>query len=298
MKKLLFVAALLCCQMMSAADALTKSDTLWMNDEYEKVKANIATVIGIVQEVDEDSNEAVVYCYDRESAQLLSVQRRVASGKGRGLRTGKQVYYDEQGNVQLTKEYALYTDELKGKKRTRCVYETLLNPDGSLAEEVTFEYKKDANKEKTKVHRYYVRQCYYPNGKLQYKETLDEKGCKTVYYNEKGKKDKHPGQTIAPYETMPDYPGGLKKLFNYLSETVKYPPVAKENGIQGRVIVQFTVDKDGTIGDVEVVRSGGDPSLDREAVRVIKAMPKWNPGTRRGKPVRVRYTVPVNFRLQ
>lgn len=99
-------------------------------------------------------------------------------------------------------------------------------------------------------------------------------------------------------ETMPEFPGGQQALFKYLSENVKYPAIAQENGIQGRVICQFVVNKDGAIVDVEVVRSGGDPSLDKEAIRVIKSMPKWKPGKQRGKAVRVKYTVPVNFRLQ
>ena len=99
-------------------------------------------------------------------------------------------------------------------------------------------------------------------------------------------------------ETMPEFPGGQQALFKYLSENVKYPAIAQENGIQGRVICQFVVNKDGAIVDVEVVRSGGDASLDKEAMRVIKSMPKWKPGMQRGKAVRVKYTVPVNFRLQ
>ena len=99
-------------------------------------------------------------------------------------------------------------------------------------------------------------------------------------------------------ESMPEFPGGQQALFKYLSENVKYPVIAQENGIQGRVICQFVVNKDGSIVDVEVVRSGGDPSLDKEAIRVIKSMPKWKPGKQRGKPVRVKYTVPVNFKLQ
>ena len=99
-------------------------------------------------------------------------------------------------------------------------------------------------------------------------------------------------------ESMPEFPGGQQALFKYLSENVKYPVIAQENGIQGRVICQFVVNKDGSIVDVEVVRSGGDASLDKEAVRVIKTMPKWKPGKQRGKAVRVKYTVPVNFKLQ
>lgn len=99
-------------------------------------------------------------------------------------------------------------------------------------------------------------------------------------------------------ETMPEFPGGQAALFKYLSEKVKYPVIAQENGIQGRVICQFTVNKDGSIVDVNVARSSGDASLDKEALRVIQSMPKWSPGKQRGKPVRVKYTVPVNFKLQ
>ena len=99
-------------------------------------------------------------------------------------------------------------------------------------------------------------------------------------------------------ETMPEFPGGQQALFKYLGENVKYPVIAQENGIQGRVICQFVVNKDGSIVDVVVVRSSGEPSLDKEALRVINSMPKWKPGKQRGKPVRVKYTVPVNFRLK
>ena len=99
-------------------------------------------------------------------------------------------------------------------------------------------------------------------------------------------------------ETMPEFPGGQQALFKFLGENVKYPVIAQENGIQGRVICQFVVNKDGSIVDVVVVRSSGEPSLDKEALRVINSMPKWKPGKQRGKPVRVKYTVPVNFRLQ
>ena len=99
-------------------------------------------------------------------------------------------------------------------------------------------------------------------------------------------------------ESMPEFPGGQQALFKYLADNVKYPVIAQENGIQGRVICQFVVNKDGSIVDVVAVRSSGEASLDKEAIRVISSMPKWKPGKQRGKPVRVKYTVPVNFRLQ
>ena len=98
-------------------------------------------------------------------------------------------------------------------------------------------------------------------------------------------------------EQMPSFPGGPSALFEYLSKNIKYPVVAEENGIQGRVIVSFVVERDGSITDVRVVKSV-DPSLDKEAVRVVKAMPKWIPGKQNGSAVRVKYTVPVTFRLQ
>lgn len=98
-------------------------------------------------------------------------------------------------------------------------------------------------------------------------------------------------------EKMPEFPGGLKALFRYLSENVKYPVIAQENGIQGEVICSFVIEKDGSITNAEVVRSAGDASLDKEAVRVLRGMPRWSPGIQEGAPVRVKYTVPVNFRL-
>ena len=98
-------------------------------------------------------------------------------------------------------------------------------------------------------------------------------------------------------ETMPEFPGGQGALLQYLAKSIKYPVIAQENGIQGRVSCSFVVNKDGSIVDAEVIR-GVDPSLDKEALRVINSMPKWSPGKQRGKPVRVKYTVPVTFRLQ
>lgn len=96
-------------------------------------------------------------------------------------------------------------------------------------------------------------------------------------------------------EEMPQFPDG--DVASYLGKNIKYPVVAQENGIQGRVICQFVINKDGSIVDVQVVR-GVDPSLDKEAVRVIQNMPRWTPGKQRNQPVRVKYTLPVNFKLQ
>ena len=98
-------------------------------------------------------------------------------------------------------------------------------------------------------------------------------------------------------EQMPSFPGGPAALMKYLSENMRYPAVAEENGIQGRVTVQFVVEKDGSVTDVKTMKSV-DPALDREAERVVKSMPKWIPGKQNGSAVRVKYFVPVVFRLQ
>ncbi len=98
-------------------------------------------------------------------------------------------------------------------------------------------------------------------------------------------------------EEQPEYPGGNAAMMQFLSDNIRYPVIAQENGIQGRVICNFVVERDGSITDVQVVR-GVDPSLDREAVRVIQQMPRWKPGKQRGQAVRVRFTLPVVFRLQ
>ena len=98
-------------------------------------------------------------------------------------------------------------------------------------------------------------------------------------------------------EFMPEFPGGTAALMKYLGANIKYPTISQEMGSAGKVIVQFVVDKDGTITDPTVVR-GVDAYLDKEAIRVISSMPKWKPGVQNGKKVRVKYTVPVVFRLQ
>ena len=97
-------------------------------------------------------------------------------------------------------------------------------------------------------------------------------------------------------ERMPEFPGGEAAMNQFINRTIRYPVIAQENGIQGRVVVQFVVNTDGKIVDVEVVR-GVEESLDKEAIRVVKAMPPWNPGRQGGKNVRVKYTLPIRFRI-
>lgn len=105
------------------------------------------------------------------------------------------------------------------------------------------------------------------------------------------------GEIFEVVESNPSFPGGDEALMKWLSKNLKYPASAQDAGIQGRVVVQFVVNKDGSIVEPKVVRNV-DPALDKEAIRVVSAMPKWTPGKQRGKTVRVRYTLPVMFRLQ
>ena len=105
-------------------------------------------------------------------------------------------------------------------------------------------------------------------------------------------------QIFTIVEKNPEFPGGQQAMLRYVAENIKYPVIAQENGVQGRVVCQFVVEKDGKPSNIKVVRSSGDDSLDKEAVRVISSMPKWKPGMQQGKPVRVTFTLPVAFRLQ
>ena len=98
-------------------------------------------------------------------------------------------------------------------------------------------------------------------------------------------------------EEMPAFPGGEAKLMEYVAKNVKYPQIARETGVQGRVYVNFVVEPDGSVSNVSVLRGIGG-GCDEEAIRVVKSMPKWKPGKQRGKAVRVSYMLPVNFKLQ
>jgi TonB family protein len=131
-----------------------------------------------------------------------------------------------------------------------------------------------------------------------YKKTYDkvyEETYNEVYeeaYNEYVDEDK----VYDVVEDMPIFPGGSSALFEYLNKNIRYPVVAQENDVQGRVVATFVVERDGSIGDVRIVKSV-DPSLDKEAQRIVKSMPHWIPAKQNGIAVRCKYTVPVTFRL-
>jgi TonB family protein len=97
-------------------------------------------------------------------------------------------------------------------------------------------------------------------------------------------------------EDMPEFPGGMQGLLTYIGKNLQYPANARENNVQGRVMVSFVVNEDGHLSDFKVEKSAND-ELDNEAIRMAKSMPNWKPGSHEGKPVKVRYTIPINFRL-
>lgn len=137
-------------------------------------------------------------------------------------------------------------------------------------------------------------------GKQTYEGTGDKDAKTKDEVDDELKKTAPPPKEEKPLtvvEQMPQYPGGDGELMKFLSGEIKYPVVAAENGIQGRVVVRFVVGKDGKVSDVKVVKSL-DPSLDKEAVRVVQKMPNWVPGKQNGRSVAVYYTLPVTFRLQ
>lgn len=109
--------------------------------------------------------------------------------------------------------------------------------------------------------------------------------------------EKEPEKPFVSVEQMPQFPGGDSELMKFIGNNLKYPPIAAENGIEGRVVIRFVVGKDGKVSDAQVLRSL-DPSCDKEAIRVVKSMPTWVPGMQNGRKVPVYYTLPVLFKLQ
>lgn len=197
-------------------------------------------------------------------------------------------------------------EEAEEQEEEEIVYE--VQPEEQLVAEETvmnsekftaYEMEDDAPEQVTKTQDE-VAQSDVAIGAIDYNEGSDE-AEHVLKVNEKVVDEVPPAveetKIFEVVEQMPSFPGGDAALMQFLSKNIKYPVVAEENGIQGRVIATFVVERDGSITDVKVVKSV-DPSLDKEAIRVLKSMPKWIPGKQNGSAVRVKYTVPVTFRLQ
>lgn len=133
---------------------------------------------------------------------------------------------------------------------------------------------------------------------VEFESTEDDKdeAVETNYGDEGDGEAYGEEEVFAIVEQMPQFPGGESALMRFITKNMRYPTIAAENGIQGRVICTFVIGKDGKVSQVQVMRSV-DPALDKEAIRVISMLPAWKPGKQRGRPVRVRYTLPIVFRL-
>ena len=135
------------------------------------------------------------------------------------------------------------------------------------------------------------RECY-----IRKKETKEEYLLRQQKAQEKENAAINEDMIYRDVEEMPSFPEGQDGVFGYISKNIHYPVVAEENGIQGRVLVSFIIEKDGSLTDF-VIEKSVDPSLDKEAIRLVRSMPKWNPGKKDGQSVNVKYTLPITFRL-
>lgn len=158
--------------------------------------------------------------------------------------------------------------------------------------------QKQERQDQKKQERQEQREVAKPVPTLPVRDVLDDESADVVSKERQEPPAESADNTVYDVaEQMPNFPGGDSQLMTYLSQNIRYPVLAAENGIQGRVVCSFIVERDGSLTDVKVSRSV-DPSLDREALRVIKSMPRWMPGKNNGSTVRVKYTLPVTFRLQ
>lgn len=174
-------------------------------------------------------------------------------------------------NITANGSIYIKIDNVKMKEE-KITWQT--NPDGVILEDLFFQLQSDSLKYDELVN-------WNPNEESEIVPTTNDNEVKD----------------IDRVDEKPSFPGGESAMKSYLNSNVKYPDVAQENGVQGRVIVESIIEKDGSMSDVKVIRSV-DPSLDREALRVVKAMPKWTPAKLKGIPVRTKCTTPVVFRLQ
>lgn len=215
------------------------------------------------------------------------------------LATYYSVYVYDTIDTNLRTELNYYKSGVKKSEATQ------------MREASTTSYKRDYWKVDGKYTEWYengkpYKVIHYQHGKFDGKLILFWENGKTKrddLFQEgdllKGKCTDSIGNELEyfPYEVMPEFPGGEAALMKYLSKKIIYPFYSQMHGIQGLVVVKFWVEKDGAIKKM-VIEKSVYPELDNEALRLIKRMPKWKPGMQEGKPVRVKYTLPVNFRLQ
>ncbi|MBO7129326.1 MAG: TonB family protein [Prevotella sp.] len=200
---------------------------------------------------------------------------------------------DIDGRYKVDFKYSFYNGEQKGYE-TRTVYLTVTEMDGKYLIS-DYEVVEDAGEIEQEQETQEIQENDMQSQKV------DPQVKSAVEFRSGDIKESEPPKTedtnvYDQVEQMPQFPGGQAALIQYLAKNIKYPVAAEENGIQGKVVVSFIVERDGTISNVKIAKSV-DPSLDREALRVVKSMPRWQPGKQKGANVRVKYTAPVNFSL-
>jgi len=184
--------------------------------------------------------------------------------------------YFKSGQIKSQTNYADYKNKISHGKQM------VWNEKGRLREDINFQN----NKIHGQLLTYWdngnsKRIDNYKNGKLIEGKCFSSAGEDTTYYD---------------FETMPEFPGGEIKLFNYLRREIKYPVLSREKGIEGQVVVRFIISKSGAVSEVEIIQSVNN-ELDREAMRVVSNMPDWKPGVHDGEPVDVIYNLPIKFTL-
>jgi len=187
----------------------------------------------------------------------------------------KRLYY-ESGQIKFESNYNPYSEKkLHGKRKEW--YEN-----GQIQKDIDFENGKLNGELLT----------YWDNGKLKRKDTyIEDNLIEGKVWNSDGKEAQYYN-----FQIMPEFPGGINALFQYLEKNVKYPKKSRRKGIEGRVLLKFIVEKDGSISNVSVIESVNN-EMDAEAVRVVKKMPKWEPGMEDGENVRISFNLPLKFRL-
>ena len=222
---------------------------------------------------------------------IIGVNAIIEANKKEEISAEVELMNITKKEVKVEKKAPVKIEEAKPVEKVKSSVKfvpPVIKKDSEVKPEEELKSQDDLNKTKTAIGSFNV-------------EGNDDKGGEVLKAKEVIAQQEPPKQEETKIfdvvEQPPSFPGGQAALLSWLSSHVKYPPIAEENGIQGRVIVGFVVERDGSVSQVQVIR-GVDPSLDKEAARVVASMPKWTPGRQNGQNVRVKYNVPVNFKLQ
>ena len=202
----------------------------------------------------------------------------------------------EEEEVEVEKEeeivYEQPKEEVEQVASSEKFTEPVIKKDDQVREDNTLRQQEDLSQSETAIGALDVKGNNEDAEVLQIKEEVKKEEPKV---EEKPKEEEN--KIFEFVEQQASFPGGPAAMNQWLAQNIRYPAAAQENNIQGRVTVQFVVELNGSISNVVVVR-GVDPNLDKEAVRVVKSMPKWTPGMQNGRAVRSKFTLPVNFKLQ